>query len=80
MNLNELSPSVSREKKFRVGRGHASGTEKLAEKDTKVKIRVRAVEFVPDLRADKCLFTDVCRSADLQTYLRSSMLKLTFLI
>jgi len=35
MNLNELSPSVSRKKKFRVGRGHASGNGKTCGKGHK---------------------------------------------
>ena len=35
MNLNELSPAVKREKKFRVGRGHASGNGKTCGKGHK---------------------------------------------
>ena len=35
MNLHDLSPAVSREKKFRVGRGHASGNGKTCGKGHK---------------------------------------------
>jgi len=35
MNLNELSPSIGRKKKFRVGRGHASGNGKTCGKGHK---------------------------------------------
>ena len=67
MDLSNLKPAEGSRQSdnFRRGRGHGSGNGKTAGR----AIRVR--KLVPEhrdqaLKVDRCHYTDVCQSADLQ--------------
>ena len=67
MELSNLQPAAGSKHSdnFRRGRGHGSGNGKTAGKGHKVR------RLVPEhrdqaLKVDRCHYTDVCQSADLQ--------------
>ena len=77
MNLNTLSPDPgSRRPKKRLGRGIGSGLGKTSGKGHKGQKAVQVDIIKLTLKADKCLFNDVCLKWDLNHELVKQLIKL----